>query len=213
MQTTVTSDTLVCDTLRLARWWNDPDYDYARGLAEADGGWFARLKQWLSHHLSEWFGWTMTDAHMNWVFIGLTVLCLLLALWFVYRKHPGLFRRTGTVRSRADMEEDTIYGIHFEEEIRRAVAAERYYDAVRYTYLYTLKLLNEAGNIRWQPYKTPSEYVYELSSPEAARTLRTLTNGFLRVRYGNFAPTRAFYDEMRTCHETLCPNKTKGGGA
>lgn len=210
---TATSDTLVCDTARLARWWNDPDYDYMRGLADADGDWFTRLKVWLSHWLSEWFNWTMTDEDMDWFFIVLVVLCLLLVLWFVWRKHPGLFRRTGTVRPPAAEEEDTIYGISFEAEIRRAEQAGDYVKAVRYTYLYTLKCLHDGGCIDWQPYKTPTDYVYELSSPREAQTLRMLTHGFMRVRYGKFVPARAFYEEMRTCHEELCFRAEKGGGA
>ncbi len=209
---TLTPDTLTCDTSRLSLWLDDPDYAYAHGLLEAGESPFVRLRRWLLDRLAEWFNWTLTDVQMNWVFVAVALLCIVLVVWFVWWKHPGLFRRVGAnARPPADVE-DTIYGIDFEAEIRRASKREDYYTAVRYTYLYVLKRLNDAGRICWQPYKTPTEYVYELADARSG-DFRRLTNGFLRVRYGNYRPDRAFFEEMECLGETVCASAGEGGGS
>lgn len=208
------TDTLTCDTARLARWWTDPAYDYERALHAAEGTWWDRLRSWLDWKLSEWFDWTLTDSEVNWVFVAAALVVLLLIVAYLWWKHPGLFRRVGRAgKSSAATDEDTIYGIDFPEEIRRATSREDYTAAVRYTYLYMLRQLDDAGLIRWQSYKTPTDYVYELREADSAEDLRALTNGFLRVRYGNYTATRAFYDGMCRSRDALVRRllHTEGG--
>ena len=208
---TATTDTLTCDTALLDRWLDDPDYAYARGLLTADEGLMARLRRWLGEHLAEWFDWTLNDAQLNWVFVAVAVACVLLALWFVWRRHPGLFRSVGRNATPASADEDTIYGIDFATETERAVARGDYHTAVRYTYLHTLKRLDDAHRISWQPYKAPNEYIYELRDADTD-AFRRLTNAFLRVRYGNHVPTRAFYEETARLADAVCAPR-KGGEA
>ena len=138
------TDTLTCDTARLARWWTDPAYDYERALHAAEGTWWDRLRSWLDWKLSEWFDWTLTDSGVNWVYIAAALVVLLLIVAYLWWKHPGLFRRVGRAgKSSAATDEDTIYGIDFPEEIRRATSREDYTAAVRYTYLYMLRQLDD----------------------------------------------------------------------
>ena len=208
---TATTDTLTCDTARLARWLDDPDYAYARGLLTAGEGPLARLRRWLGEHLAEWFDWTLNDAQLNWMFVAVAVVCVLLLAWFVWRKHPGLFRSVGRNATPVAADEDTIYGIDFATETERAVARGDYHTAVRYTYLHTLKRLDDAHRISWQPYKAPNEYIYELRDADTD-AFRRLTNAFLRVRYGNHVPTRAFYEETARLADAVCAPR-KGGEA
>ena len=76
-----------------------------------------------------------------------------------------------------------------------------------------LRQLDDAGLISWQSYKTPTDYVYELREADSAEDLRALTNGFLRVRYGNYTATRAFYDGMCRFRDALVRRllHTEGG--
>ena len=208
---TATTDTLTCDTARLDRWLDDPDYAYARGLLTADEGLMARLRRWLGEHLAEWFDWTLNDTELNWVFVAVVVVCVLLLAWFVWRRHPGLFRSVGRNATPVAADEDTIYGIDFATETERAVARGDYHTAVRYTYLHTLKRLDDAHRISWQPYKAPNEYIYELRDADTD-AFRRLTNAFLRVRYGNHVPTRAFYEETARLADAVCAPR-KGGEA
>lgn len=208
---TATPDTLTCDTALLDRWLTDPDYAYARGLLTAGEGPLARLRRWLGEHLAEWFDLTLNDTELNWVFVAVVVVCVLLLAWFVWRRHPGLFRSVGRNATPVAADEDTIYGIDFATETERAVARGDYHTAVRYTYLHTLKRLDDAHRISWQPYKAPNEYIYELRDADTD-AFRRLTNAFLRVRYGNHVPTRAFYEETARLAEAVCALR-KGGEA
>lgn len=105
------------------------------------------------------------------------------------------------------VEEDTIYGIDFEKEISAAMLRNEYREAVRLLYLQTLKQLSDAEKIDWQPYKTPTEYTYELKANALRTPFRELTNRFLRVRYGNFEATEALFHEMQTLQREIM----KGG--
>ena len=106
---TATTDTLTCDTARLARWLDDPDYAYARGLLTAGEGPLARLRRWVGDRLAEWFDWTLNDTELNWVFVAVVVVCVLLLAWFVWHRHPGLFRSVGRNATPVAADEDTIY--------------------------------------------------------------------------------------------------------
>ena len=132
----------------------------------------------------------------------------ILGLW---HRHPGLFRSVGRNATPVAADEDTIYGIDFATETERAVARGDYHTAVRYTYLHTLKRLDDAHRISWQPYKAPNEYIYELRDADTD-AFRRLTNAFLRVRYGNHVPTRAFYEETARLADAVCAPR-KGGEA
>ena len=106
------------------------------------------------------------------------------------------------------MEEDTIYGVDFQKEIDAAVFRNDYREAVRLLYLQTLKFLSDAGKIDWQPYKTPTEYIYEIKIDTLKTPFRELTNRFLRVRYGNFEATVVLYREMQAFQKEM----VEGGG-
>ena len=208
---TATPDTLTCDTARLDRWLDDPDYAYARGLLTAGEGPLARLRRWLGEHLAEWFDWTLNDTELNWVFVAVAVVCVLLLAWFVWRRHPGLFRSVGRNATPVAADEDTMSGIDFATAPERAVARGDYHTAVRYTYLHTLKRLDDAHRIIRQPYQAPHEYISELRDADTD-AFRRLPNAFLRVRYGNHVPTRAFYEETARLADAVCAPR-KGGEA
>lgn len=206
------NDTLSCDVQRLEYWLNNADYDYARALSSASDSWYERLRYWLAQHLYDWFHWTLTDEDMNWLFIGFAILCVLALVVYIWRKHPSIFRRVKPTTHSGQEEEDTIYGIDFEEQIQNAVKTEDFYSAIRYTYLYTLKQLNDQGLINWQPYKAPTEYVYELKKTESVKELRRITADFMRVRYGNFKASASLYEQVENCCARLCRQTGQEGG-
>ena len=102
-----------------------------------------------------------------------------------------------------EVEEDTIYGVDFSGGIADALSRSDYREAVRLLYLQTLKRLSDAARIEWQPYKTPTQYLYEVRLP----AFRQLTNHFLQVRYGNFEATEELFREMQALQEEI----EKGG--
>lgn len=197
-------DTLVCDTTLLRQWRGKPQFDYEGSLQEAGPTLMDELRWWLSRKFNEWFRWSVTEDEVNWIFVGIGILLLLIALYIIYKKNPKLFGRSGKNHSASvKEEEDTIYGVDFEKRISKALQAEDYYQAVRCLYLLTLKEMNDAQLIAWLPYKTPSEYIYELADASKKEAMRRLTNQFMRVRYGNYTATRELFHEMEALSRTL----------
>lgn len=203
------TDTLACDTARLAYWQTNPLYDYNRELITPDVNVFKWLTMQLGELLGKLFGTTFAREYSGVVLICLAILILLLLLWFIYKKRPQLFMRSGKSKVAYAVHEDTIYGVDFGQEIARALDRKDYREAGRLLYLQTLKRFSDAGQIDWQLYKTPTEYIYELKSEAVRLPFRSLTHLFLRVRYGNFEATAALFGEMQALQADI----EKGGAS
>ncbi len=196
---TTPADTLVCDTARLAAWQTDPAYDYNRELLTPE----VNLMEWLSGQVGKLlrsiFGNHFSPEYTTTILVCIAICFLLLIVWLVYRKHPGLFMRSQKNNLPYSVEEDTIYGVDFEKGISVALSQEDYREAVRLLYLQTLKQLSDTGRIDWQLYKTPTQYIYEVHGV----AFRQLTSHFLRVRYGNFEANLSLFQEMKNLQEKI----------
>ena len=201
------NDTLVIDSVQIAQWQAQNDFDYNRELA--GGG--ITFTQWLMMQLNELlnslFGQAWNSEYTWWLLSAIGVVVLGVVGWYLWRYHPGLFMWQGQQQETDEDTEDTIYGVDFDTVISKALGREDYREAIRMVYLRTLKALSDSRQIDWQPYKTPSQYVRELSTScslcSGAATanptvFRTLTTHFLRVRYGNFPANRELYNEVET---------------
>lgn len=191
------SDTLSCDMTRLAYWQNQSAYNYNRGLSIRDLGLYDWLKDRLMQLLDNLFGSRFAIEYTETILIIIFILMVLLLVWFVYRKRPELFMRSGKKTLPYTVHEDTIYGVDFQKEIAFALARGDYKEAGRLLYLQTLKSLSDNNIIDWQIYKTPTQYIYEVRPAKQQMSFRNLTNCFLRVRYGNFEVTEQMFNTMK----------------
>lgn len=197
------ADTLVCDTAQIAKWQSDPAYDYHRELMTPEINIFEWLNKQFGDLLRKIFGSRFADEYSGLIIICVAIGILVLIIWLLYKKRPELFMRSPKNKLSYSVEEDTIYGVDFPEEIAGALSRSDYREAVRLLYLQTLKQLSDKGSIDWQLYKTPTQYLYEVQSPD----FRQLTNQFLRVRYGNFEASETLFESMKTLQEEM----KKGG--
>lgn len=191
------SDTLSCDTTRLAYWQNNPAYDYNRELQTPELDLYGWLNMQLMKVLRHLFGSRFAEEYTEPILVILFIIIVLLLAWFVYRKRPELFMRSGKKTVAYTVQEDTIYGVDFQAEIEVALARKDYKEATRLLYLQTLKMLSDAEVIDWQLYKTPTQYIYEVKPESRREIFRNLTNHFLRVRYGNFDATEQLFNQMQ----------------
>ncbi|MCR5241292.1 MAG: DUF4129 domain-containing protein [Prevotella sp.] len=208
-------DTLVCDTARIAAWQQDAAFDYNRELIEPQQS----IWQWLYEVVIGFLGKLIQDAmqmELSWMLMALATVVLLCFIgWFIYKYRPGLFGGKKEKALDYELEEDTIYGIDFNEAIREALARKDYREAIRLKYLQTLKQLTESGQIDWQLHKTPTQYTYECTDEPFLR----MTRHFLRIRYGNFEATPEIYEEIAAANLSLNPHlstlnyEEKGGDA
>ena len=200
-------DSLRLDSAQLAAFQQDPRYDYDHELV----GGSQNFIEWLSTIISDWFEKTCNTLMDNeavkfaLVIVGLLVVAVI--AWLVWKKGAKLFLRNapGDVLD-YELEEDTIYGVDFDGDIRQALEQQNYRQAVRLVYLQTLKHLSDAGKIEWQPSRTPTQYVRQYGLPAFAE----LSRRFIRVRYGNFQADEALYLEMKQLQQDIIE---KGGQA
>lgn len=187
------ADTLVCDTAQIALWQSQSAYDYNRELIAPEINLFEWIYMQIVKLLSKLFGNRFAEDYSEIILLSLGIIILLLIIWFVYKKRPGIFMRTRKSKLSYTIEEDTIYGVDFGKGIAEALFGGNYREAVRLLYLQTLKQLSDEERIDWQPYKTPTQYIYEVKTP----AFRQLTTHFLKVRYGNFEATESLFYTMQ----------------
>ena len=192
-------DTLSCDTTTLSLMRENGAYDYGRELVTPQVNLWDWILEKVGEFLEDIFG-KVAAQHITMPLIVMAGLALIgLIVWFVYKNRPELFMRNKKRRFDEDAEGDTIYGIDFDAEIKRAVGNGDYPGAVRWVYLQTLRYLSDTRQIDWQLYKTPTQYVYEYREAP----FRELTNHFLRVRYGHFEADAPLLHEMNRLQEIL----------
>lgn len=191
------TDTLTADTALVRQLQANPDYRYV-GEADEQVSWLSYILRWVGRQL---------DFSVDYR-VWLTVFGIIVAgvvVWFVAKNGGSLFRRLETRGGGTDDLARDIHSIDFGREIAAALRRKDWSRAVRLVYLQTLKQLSDGGRIDWQPYKTPTQYLYEVDSP----AFRQLTNLFLQVRYGNYEAVAAMVDDARRWQEET----GKGGEA
>jgi len=188
----IPNDTLLCDTTKIAVWQSNPSYDYNSELMKQD----INIFQWLADKFYKWFSSFFNNSfisHHQELFIILFSLAILaLIAWFIYKKRPDLFSRVKKQKISYAVDEDTIYGVDFDKEIKKTLSTRNYKEGVRLVYLQTLKQLSDKKRLDWQLYKTPTQYLYEVKTP----SFREMTNLFLRIRYGDFQATSNDFQRM-----------------
>lgn len=193
------ADTLVCDTAQIAAWQSDSAYAYNRELMTPELNIFEWLMQWFREYMRKLFGSRIVEEYSGLILVCISIVILLLIIWFVYKKRPELFMRSRKNAVPYTVEEDTIYGIDFQKGIADALCRADHREAIRLLYLQTLKQLSDEERIDWQLYKTPTQYIYEVRTT----AFRELTNHFLRVRYGNFEATETLFRTMQNLQEEI----------
>ena len=201
----MSTDTLSADSVLLQQLQADERYEYSRDLLQVD---HESVLSWLMRTLQRWMNELFDSEPMQnmgeWLWPVVAVLLLAAVAGFLYWRRHSLFDSAKPVEGQdTDDVEDTIYGIDFPSAIAAARSRRLWNEAVRLVYLQTLKTLTDANRIQWRPYKTPSQYLREVTDDD----FRTFTHHFLRVRYGGFPADEILCQEMLALQATI----EKGG--
>lgn len=197
-----TTDTLLYDTAKIARYQADSHFDYNSQLVHKNFNLYEIVINWFRELMQRFFGSVIADKYSGTILAVFFVLFILLLIFVVYKKRPELFYREKKFM-KYNVEEETIYGVDFNSEINNALSRKDYQLAVRLVYLQTLKHLSDFRCIDWQTYKTPTEYLYEMKRKELNDEFRQLTNRFLMVRYGNFEATESTYETVKNLQQII----------
>ena len=135
-----------------------------------------------------------------WVITGIVAGILLLII-FYYK--PSLFYINRRNEIDFTVEDEDIHAIDFDELIKDSLNSGRFSDAIRWTYLLTLKKLHERQHISWDPFKTVIEYTYELKRTDLKPDFKNLSQQFLYYRYGNFDATHDTYSAFSALSNSI----------
>lgn len=144
--------------------------------------------------------------------LGLLVLLIGLVVYMICQRY-SLFEVR--VKSEAKgMADDTIYGHNWNEELKALMAKGDYNEAVVLCYLHLIDMLNSRKVIEFMVSKTPQMFLEEARAytPLSGDTnfkdticpkLQTLTNHYLRIRYGHRKATEELAKELIEQDATL----------
>jgi hypothetical protein len=193
----------------LSRYRSQPEFKYQDETNESPSIW-TRFWRWFWHWLRSLFQRPTVKGKpaLSIVYVILMIikyLAILAAIGlivFVIFKMVGvdlsfLFRRRSKAIAIPYTESsENIHDINFDGAIEEAVNNHNYRLAVRLLYLKCLKQLSDASLIKWQPEKTNSSYVNELSNAEQKVIFNSLTRRFEFIWYGEFAIDGQTYNKI-----------------
>lgn len=204
----MTADTLTADTARIGAWIRSGNYDYKEQIMQPQrdllDDYLTKLTRWwntLTYDMSEWDAMTVFE-----VLLGVAVLVIVVYVLWQRRYRFQRFKRAKMEKLDFSVADDNIYGVDFDSCIREAFSQELFGEVVRLCYLKNLRSLADRGIIDWALGRTPDSYLTRVPPGDDRKLLLSLTQTYVRVRYGHYPVSR----EMA---EDVCRLVEKGGEA
>jgi hypothetical protein len=164
-------------------WKKAPDFAYAN-----DPRYWKRMQP-ESDSTSSWFSRLSSSTGFRYgVYILLGALLLYAIGRIVNENQLGIFfrgaKRSGT--GDAGNIDEPVEEEDIDRRLQQAIENRDYRQAVRYSYLRTLRRLDARGLIHYHGRATDQEYLRQLSGTAQELPFRFLTNAYEKVWYGEF---------------------------
>lgn len=145
------------------------------------------------------------------IFLLVVIAGVLGVLIYYLMKNPVISRNAPKMEA-GIQEGFEVADDDLEDALANALQTRNYTLVIRYTYLYLLKHMEQAGWIERHPYKTNHAYYQEVRSPDMARMFIQMTRKFEDVWYGRY-PVEAkqaetYYQEVMHWVQQL-PDQTQ----
>ena len=139
--------------------------------------------------------WMENKGIKNFVLFLTIAIFVAAVIWFLSSANIKLFDAPKKLLEdeNAEITEEDLFSINYENEIRNAALAGNYRLAIRLWYLRTLKELTGKNLIQYRHEKTNTEYLDELYSTKYYREFMKLTRNFEYAWYGKFELTEQTY--------------------
>ncbi|MCL5245993.1 DUF4129 domain-containing protein [Cellulophaga sp. 20_2_10] len=187
----------------LQKYKEDPKYDYT--LEKADNSWWENLKTWVYSFMLRFFQWLFGGtkavgflaAFLQFIpYVLLAFLIFILIMLFLKTNMRGInLAKKNLSDVTLSEEEHIIKNEDIQQLIKNALEDKNYRLAVRYYYLYILKIMSEKELIDWQLQKTNDDYQKELSQSKYAIPFVTITRLYDYVWYGDFTIDETKYNK------------------
>ena len=140
-------------------------------------------------------GWMQRKGVRNFVLFLIIAIFVGALIWFLASANIRLFEPPKKLLEdeNAEITEEDLFSINYENEIRNAVLSANYRLAIRLWYLRTLKELTQKNLIQYGHEKTNTEYLDELYRTKYYKEFMKLTRNFEYAWYGKFELTEHTY--------------------
>ncbi|MEO8534032.1 MAG: DUF4129 domain-containing protein [Flavobacterium sp.] len=173
--------------------YTDSDFVYEYKAPEKNA--WDYFKEWLAGILRRLFTFKNPTAAINLVAILMKVLAVIIIIFVIYLIVKALIGKEGRWIFGKDSNKKTIYyselekNIHlldFKKLIQESIERGEKRIAIRYYYLWLLKVMAQNHYIEWDIEKTNSDYLYELQSPVYKEEFTYLSYLYNYIWYGEF---------------------------
>lgn len=154
-----------------------------------------RFKDWLASILRNLFSFSTTESSLNFVTIFIRIIAALVIILVIYlivkavinKEGQWIFGKNSSKRTvyYSDIEKN-IHLLDFEKLIKESLEAGEKRAAVRYYYLWLLKIMAQNNYIQWDIEKTNSDYLYEIQNPKLKEEFTYLSYLYNYIWYGEF---------------------------
>lgn len=153
------------------------------------------FKEWLASILRNLFTFSNPQAALDFVSVLLKVLAVLIIIFVIYLIVKAIINKEGRWIFGKDSHKKTVYyselekNIHlldFKKLIEESIEKGEKRIAIRYYYLWLLKVMAQNHYIEWDIEKTNSDYLYELQSPVYKEEFTYLSYLYNYIWYGEF---------------------------
>ena len=176
---------------------NNKDFQYETKIVETPSLW-DRFWAWLWKLYADIMSSTagrITMKLLYWV-VGIGAV-----IFFVYKvtrmNRLAMFSKDSTNAMPYNIDSEDIHAIPFDEAINEALQNGNYRLAIRLLYLQNLKLLADKDLILWQPNKTNTDYLHELTNDSTKQVFKNVTNIFEYAWYGSHTVSNHDYSIMK----------------
>lgn len=173
--------------------YTDSDFVYEYKAPEKNA--WDRFKEVLAELLRKIFTFNNPAAAIRFVSILLKVLAIVIIVFVIYLIVKALIGKEGRWIFGKDSNKKTIYyselekNIHlldFKKLIQESIERGEKRIAIRYYYLWLLKMMAQNNYIEWDIEKTNSDYLYELQNPVYKEEFTYLSYLYNYIWYGEF---------------------------
>jgi len=163
-------------------------YDYTEHVS-----WSSRVKAWFIDLLQDFFEVSGERAgdFFYWIQIIFFILVISLAIFVIVRlflRKDGrwIFKRNPEEINPDIAIQEDIQSVNFKELIAAAEAQKNYREAIKYSYFYVLKKLDDAKIVSFDPQKTTYDYQLELDETKFNTSFNKAAYYYTYIWYGEF---------------------------
>jgi hypothetical protein len=170
------------------------DRDFIYEYKAPEKNWWDHFKHWLARLIFNLFNFSSVKTSLNFVAILFRVIAILVVIVLIYfiakaiTKQEGrwIFGKNAKRTLFYSDAEKNIHLLDFEKLIKESIESGERRIAIRYYYLWLLKVMAQHHYIEWDIEKTNSDYLYELSNPAHKEEFTYLSYLYNYIWYGEF---------------------------